>query len=361
MNDKFKFKIILMFTFSLMLILPITNLSQVSDFNKFKIRIRTLYNTDVLVLFVQKNLYPFGISLNSSKVYIGKEDWLFLGDYYSNAVSKRRQGFESLNKVQVEQTIKTIAQLELLLKNLGVSHFSIMIGPDKETIYPEFLPIWARPKKLTILDSILLGAPDGLVFDSRGLLIEAKSRYEDSLYYKTDTHWNNLGAWITFEAFIRNLSKSASPQLNFFSDDEILTLKSSARRGGDLARFLRLEDCLDDREPEVKINLAHDFKSQKSNYEVSLVDDALLLAETTGALNQKKVLWLTDSFGLAVSPFMYASFSEVLEIHYSALSGNTLKELIEGFEPDFVLMTIVERNLLELNIFNKKTETEGID
>jgi len=60
-------------------------------------------------------------------------------------------------------------------------------------------------------------------------------------------------------------------------------------------------------------------------------------------LNGKKVLWLRDSFGTAMAPFMAATFSETLQIHYETADTALLARLVETFKPDYVFVTVVER------------------
>jgi len=69
-----------------------------------------------------------------------------------------------------------------------------------------------------------------------------------------------------------------------------------------------------------------------------------LLVRSKHALNHRKVLWLRDSFGTALSPFMAATFTETLQIHYAALEPETLAGLVETYRPDYVFLTVVERD-----------------
>lgn len=64
------------------------------------------------------------------------------------------------------------------------------------------------------------------------------------------------------------------------------------------------------------------------------------------ALNAAKILWLRDSFGLALAPFMAATFTEIVYLHwYDALAegGRRFVELVKSWQPDYVFVTVVER------------------
>ena len=71
-----------------------------------------------------------------------------------------------------------------------------------------------------------------------------------------------------------------------------------------------------------------------------------LLVKSSGALNNKKVLWLRDSFGNSLSPLMAATFSDVMQLHWSeALKpGGSFARLVQDWQPDYVFVTVVERN-----------------
>ncbi|HEU4853968.1 MAG TPA: hypothetical protein VFS89_01615 [Nitrosospira sp.] len=69
----------------------------------------------------------------------------------------------------------------------------------------------------------------------------------------------------------------------------------------------------------------------------------VLLVKSKNALNQKRVLWLRDSFGTAIAPFMAATFSETLQLHYAAAHPELLARLVDTYKPDYVFITVVER------------------
>lgn len=73
-----------------------------------------------------------------------------------------------------------------------------------------------------------------------------------------------------------------------------------------------------------------------------------LIVHTSNALNDKKVLWLRDSFGVALYPYMNATFSTIMQQHYQDVLTNPeyMKKLITEFKPDLVIITVIERNSL---------------
>ena len=297
--------------------------------------------------------YPHGISTNPTQVFIGKDDWLYLGEQYEKTVTSRRHQ----PTVQDAELARIIAgattSWDQWLNLKGVSMFRVMLGPDKNTVYPEFLPDWAQQASSSTTDSLLANDSKGLYVDTRNALRTAKARFSESLYYKTDTHWNSLGAWVAFRAFEAEIARS-EPGLRLLSDNEVRVSKVSERQGGDLAKFLRMKETLRDSEVLVDILSEHPIEIEQYEFDTGRLKKAggnpqihtarqPLLVKSKHALNDKKVLWLRDSFGTAMAPFMAATFSETLQIHYETADTALLARLVETFKPDYVFVTVVER------------------
>lgn len=312
-----------------------------------------LYNLDFALPFLSSFFYPHGISTNPAQVFIGKEDWLYLGEQYGETVSRVRYG-TTVEDERIAGAIGHATESWSRWLNLnGVRVFRVMLGPDKGTIYPEFLPDWAQPAAETSTDTLLANVKQGLYVDTRPALRTAKSQFSESLYYKTDTHWNSLGAWVAFQAFERDIAR-AEPGLRLLSENDVRISKVDQRQGGDLAKFLRLKETLRDSEVVIDILSERPIETEQYDFQTGHLKRSggnpqihtaqrPLLVKSDGALNQKKVLWLRDSFGTAMAPFMAATFSETLQLHYDAADPELFARLVSTFKPDYVFITVVER------------------
>jgi alginate O-acetyltransferase complex protein AlgJ len=241
------------------------------------------------------------------------------------------------------------------LSRKDVRLFRILIGPNKGTIYPEHLPDWAKPASPNATDALIAGTGVLRYVDPRATLLSAKAHHQEPLYHKTDTHWNSLGAGLAFQFFARQVG-TAAPEIRWPSDPAYVVSRVVSRNGGDLANFLRLSAKLSDSETMIRAldlpveTTQYDFDSnqvirQGGNPRVR-VSSKPLLVRSVGALNNKKVLWLRDSFGLAMSPLMAVTFSEVIHLHWreGMKPGGRLVQLVEDWKPDYVILTVVERN-----------------
>ena len=313
-----------------------------------------LYNMDFASKWLNLTLYPMGISTDPEQVVIGRRGWLYLGDKYEQTRTVTRRG-QTPSDLAMGQRIGAATQAwENWLASKGVQIFRVMIGPNKGTIYPEYLPMWAKPPGATATDALLAGTGRDRYIDLRAPLLAAKASHREALYYRTDTHWNSLGAGIAFRAFAQEVGRSL-PELRWPGDAAIAVSGVAPRDGGDLANFLRISKSLPDSEPILEAlsfpieTIQYDFDSGKvihrgGNPQVGALQKPLLIT-SEGALNVKKVLWLRDSFGIALSPLMAATFTEVLQLHWEEAlrRGERFTELVEKWKPDYVFVTVVER------------------
>lgn len=342
-------------TLSILLVVPIINGQRTPAGEPVRWRDRDfLFNMDFLLPHIAGLLYPLGISIAPRQVIIGQQGWLHLGDQYAQTVSDDRRLAEATDLEHARQIADASEAWASYLKNQGVKMFLILVGPNKSSIYPESLPAWAKPAEGNPTDSLFAAASRHHV-DLRQALRTARHTQPEALYFSTDTHWNFLGAGAAFQAFAEHASRIDQTIVWPPANDYLLS-RSLKHPGGDLANFLRMSDTLSDPVP-MTIGVEKPLPTQQLDFDTREVryqgpngatDTQLrpLLVKSPQALNQRKVLWLRDSFGTALSPTMAATFSEVVQLHWSeALKpGGRLVQLVENWKPDYVFITVVERD-----------------
>lgn len=314
-----------------------------------------LFNMDFAARWAARVMYPFGISIEPKRVVIGRDGWLFLGDRFATNLSIDRRLASASDFEQGKRIGAATAAWNIYLSGKGVKLFKIMVGPNKGTIYPEYLPNWARPADPNAMDALLAGAGSAHYIDLRPALRAAKSRQSAPLYFQTDTHWNALGAGVAFRAFAEH-SAASIPELRWPTASVYRLKEVQTMGGGDLAAFLRLKAHLSDVAPVIEaaslpITALHqDFETKEvllrdTNPAIGMTHKPMLV-KTQGALNQKKVLWLGDSFSGAMSQLMAATFSELLVQHVAngLETPAHFARLVDDFKPDYVFITVVERS-----------------
>jgi len=314
-----------------------------------------LFNFDFALSFPSFVFYKWGMSLDPDQCLAGKSGWLYLGDMYQSVITNRRRLITDEDEKTARRIGEATQAWDAWLKNKGVKVFRVMLAPDKETIYPEFLPDWARPVTPSLTDNLMPHVAP-VYIDTRLVLKEARAGFDAPLlYYQTDTHWNSLGAWLAFRHFIKEIGRTESGV--WLGDEDVRLVRTFRRKGGDLARFLYLGDTLTDLEAdmEIKIKDHPPIETEESDFDSTKVfstggnpkTDAFfgytVRIKSPNALNHKKVLWLCDSFATAVAPYMAATFSDLVMVHYDQAGPERFAELVETYKPDYVFMTVVER------------------
>jgi hypothetical protein len=335
--------------------LPIVNLASPSpERAKHDKELATLFSFDVPLGWVNRLLFAMGISTAPTQTVIGREGWLYLGDKYEQVRSTARRG-QTPADLAAAQAIGVAARAWAhWFEAHGVKLYRVMVAPDKETVYPEYLPLWAAAQTPTPTDALMADSNTLPYVDLRPSLIRFRASGGAAVYYRTDTHWNALGAGLAFHAFAQAVSPQASDIL--WPDAAAFTVSAmNQREGGDLARFLRLSHFLTDPDPVITAGAGIEttqydlmtgrMLSQGGNPIVGTPQRPLRVV-SRGALNSVRVLWLRDSFGDAMSPLMAATFSETVQLHWiDALRPNgPLPSLMANWRPDYVFVTVVERN-----------------
>lgn len=313
-----------------------------------------LYRTDLVLPYLNRVLVAAGISTEPSQAVVGKSGWLFLGDAHGQRISIRRRGADAADTVLSRQLTAASAAWAEWFAARGVRDYRVMLAADKGSVYPEFLPGWAAPVPGSSTDALMAAAPPGRYIDTRAELQRAKAMFDEALYYQNNTHWNALGAWVAFRLLARELALK-DPSLKLLDDSQVRVQKIEQIEGGDLAAFLRQQAFSHDRELTTAITTPRPIDTEQvdvaNGQRVSAGGNPrvgapvrLLRVASPNALNPRRVLWLRDSFGVAMSPYVAATFNETLQIHYSHATPAAVAAWVEAYKPDYVLVTVVERD-----------------
>jgi len=253
-----------------------------------------------------------------SDVIIGKNKWLF----YKDAVNDSN-GTTQLNDFLLQALYENIQKQNDWLTQRGI-YYLIVIAPNKESIYPEYIPdIYTKGQRQSRTDQILeyLQSQHSKVpiLDLRKPILEAKAAYPYPLYWQTDTHWNEYGAFIGYYSIIEQLS-AVFPDLKPISKSEFTISEIPILRPGDLSNMLSMQDKFADTK-SIKASL-----NSNGNSDSGKVGTAVVFG---------------DSFYDALDPYLSNYFSEIIapershNFDYNWITGN----------PEVVINLVVERRL----------------
>ncbi|NOU66237.1 hypothetical protein GC096_19540 [Paenibacillus sp. LMG 31461] len=279
-------------------------------------------------------------------VVVGKNDWLF---YTGNKAPESMDDYKGVVRFSDDElwTIKNnLEERKEWLNQKGITYL-FCIAPNKQTIYPEYLP--SNIKKINIetrMDQLVdfLNQYSNIdVLDLRKVLIENKGK--DMLYFKTDTHWNEYGAYLGYQEILKRLSNiypNMQPiQISTF------TLTKSNGSGGDLANMLVMKNQFNDDyihlSPQYK-TFAKDIKVKTNLYP----NPESLVTKQTNDLSLPNLLMFRDSFSTSLIPLLSEHFNKSIYIWDHKLDA----KIIEMDKPNIVIEEIVERLIPSLLIPN---------
>jgi hypothetical protein len=272
----------------------------------------------------------------SDTVLVGRERWLFLRAFHGLRYYRAEQPF---TPAELEQWRRALESRHDWLAARGIGYLFVA-APNKDSIYPEFMPARVRRAHAqSRLDQLVahLGPRSRVpLLDLRHALLAAKG--EDRLYRTTDTHWNDRGVRVAYDAILRRLQEwlpEIRPLPATAFEPYVRTLP-----GGDLAVMLGLPDVL----PEESLELIP--RVPRAGKPVAAVPRGAFwdtLDMETGRPELPRAIVLHDSFMVMLLPFLSEHFSRVVYVWGDQLDP----ALVERERPHVVIEERVERNLFE--------------
>jgi hypothetical protein len=272
----------------------------------------------------------------------GLDGWYYyaggqMGDHFSGAVL--------FTEAELESWRQLLEARYEWLKERGIAYV-FAVAPNKESIYPEYLPPWLRERggrtKTDQFFSYMRAHSKVPVVDLRAPMLDAKNG--EPLFQSSDTHWNDLGALVAYQAVLQALNQQV-PEINPLTRDEFTWRWVPEAKGGDLALILGQKDQIKER------NLVYaEAKAPRGRAQTMPLPTERLKrewkpkTEPTVTYNPQasgKVVLFHDSFALGWLKFLGQDFHEVIYLWQYHLD----KEFLEREKPDLVIDEILERFL----------------
>ena len=272
--------------------------------------------------FLRETVFP--------NVLIGKEDWLYYTGENNIADYECTSPFTSS---ELQSIRLRILEWNDQLARRGIK-FYVVFAPNKETIYPQFLPDRVIPgAKSCRIDQVMweLQSTQLSVLDLRDSL---KSEALDTqVYHRTDTHWNAAGALLASREIL-SMIKNDFPQMTTPSLGEYQ--EDLQPFSGDLAAFLPYDERYVERTIAL-IPLAP-YRAILEQGADRIVISSIPDSPLPGALVFR------DSFSDALIPFLSEHFSRAVYAH----SFSVNLDLVDKEKPDIVILELAQRYLTVL-------------
>jgi hypothetical protein len=282
----------------------------------------------------ETRLFGLGVSPTTS-VTRGRDGWFFYAD------DKAIEDFVSddpLTPEGIANWRKAIvdARRWLRARNAG---YLFLIAPDKHAIYPEAMPATlTRSGAMSRTDQLYGSLQDtGVVVDVRPALRQAKGA--ERIYFKTDTHWNDRGAYAAYVAIVNaaRAQVAAIPGPWPRSDFEPVERDVEA---GDLAGMMGLKRVLRERDLSLAPRRPRLARVVEPPGAEKIAEEGLLITEIPGSALPRAVIF-RDSFTSRLVPFLSEHFSRAVYMWQNDFDAQAvLRE-----RPDIVIQEIVGRHL----------------
>jgi alginate O-acetyltransferase complex protein AlgJ len=283
------------------------------------------------------------------EVVLGTDGWLYYtGPANEHLLDRHVRGSAPFSPEELDLWRERLIERTQRFRSIG-ARYAFVIAPNKESIYPEHLPTWVGsnvgPTRLDQLMAHLKSVPEVTVIDLRRSLIAEKK--VAALYYKTDTHWTARGAYVAYREVMRVLA-TGFPALAAKSWESFEPAPVE-RQGMDLARMIGLVGAA----PEADFELRRSPCTERHAIPVPIPEalQSKLTAPAYGtrcdAPGNVDAVIFHDSFGVALDPFLAASFRS--SANFSATAGSNEVagyDVPERLKANLVVEIMVERGLI---------------
>ena len=283
------------------------------------------FREEMVTAFHGSTVSLLGDTLNDD-VIIGSGDMLYYGETIDDYL-----GINRLSDYDVQRAARILRIQQEYVTASGAG-FAFAIAPNKNTVYPEYMPKRLKPTGAFSNRERLTAALMELDVEQISFDFELMARKsEGMLYHYHDTHWNQRGAMIGYNAIMAKLFEGVNYQTYEDISPEIKT-----GWAGDLHYFLFPASEGNMEYPDYGINFVYDTDPQAPGRAVTIGTNSLA--------NDKSLLLYRDSFGDGLLPYLSANLGRVLydaEFPYNYAS-------MAAENPDAVVIELVERNIPNL-------------
>lgn len=257
-------------------------------------------------------------------VIIGADGWL----YYTPTVNDFI-GNPTVSDIGIQNICRNLELMQTYAESKG-SRLLVAVIPNKNTVYPEYMPYFYRQSgvdnNLTRLTQALETAEIPYC-DMASALCQAAQDTDTQLYHKQDSHWNASGALLGCNALLDAAGIA-------HEDHAERTWHEEAIWEGDLQRMLFPDSDELDIQHVYDIAFSYTYLGRYKDADDMNID-------TMNPAGTGTLLMFRDSFGEAIIPYLSEHFASA---KYSRARPYPMQHL-ENQPYDLVIAEIVERNI----------------
>jgi hypothetical protein len=273
------------------------------------------------------------------RVLLGRDGWLF---YNPSAEPAAVPPDDPSFPARLDRWAGALFARRTWLADRGISYL-VVLAPDKQSIYPKYVPPCAR-LAASSLDELLLRLEKDTELDVLDLRPTLRAAVPAGpVFWRTDTHWNPTGAYLGYAATVNALARSF-PSMSLLPRSAFAT-RPMHSGGGDLARLIGLAGRMPEDVSRYDLltpahaRLVDEGAELQSDQRLAHVRPQVWINETSDG---PRVLLLGDSFADDTYCSLLAEHCRRL-VRVGSYAGQ--EELIERERPDVVIFEFAERIL----------------
>lgn len=284
-----------------------------------------------------KNLSGIGQTLVDYYTYgvviVGQDDWLFHNGAVNESTLPDYMCTNLYSKAELERLAAGYQKLSDQYKADG-TEFVLFIPTNKEQVYPEYMPKsitkgQGQSRTDQLVDYLKQNTDVRVVYAKQTEIDQKSEDYK--LWYKYDTHWNNLGAFVGEQALRQELQGES----DLLSEHKIEDVNVAAPN--DLAVVAGLGEQLQELTQPVVTDYKPDITSEMIAGEND--QEALYMAFTSNAEDKRKFVMMRDSYAFNMIGPLTKDFADV-----TLFANNQMaKDFMEKNHTDIFVLEIVER------------------
>ena len=281
--------------------------------------------------------YLFRTPINNH-VIAGKDGWLFYSNREDGDPIGCYKGTLLFSQEELEKIASNLMHSKKKLKSKGIE-FVLFIPPNKERVYPDKMPDYfgepAVQNRVAQLVEYLRDNTDLTVVYPFDKLKEARSETPQyDIYWQTDTHWNELGAYIGACELLKPLGIS----LPDYREPSVEIVSSEKTVPGDLESYLFLGG---------KMNSGVDYTIaglDGKNYVKDEWQFEQIYRAHSPEGDARKLFILRDSFCDSMADTIAPQFADSVMVYHHYYKN----EMVMKERPDIFVYEVAERYLQEL-------------
>lgn len=286
----------------------------------------------------------------SEMVVLGKDGWLFYnpGGVHYNPIADYC-GTSELSEEQIEQIASHLITARDTLEAKG-KEFVLMITPNKECIYgssymSDDYPVVRQTTRSDVLVKYLRDNTNlRIVYPKDELIKKIQENSDMNFYFKSDTHWNHLGAYIGARQLLLELGITLPAM-------EELEITENKGYSGDLVNMMGLSKYIKN-DWDYSLSGYSEYTEISEEYLKEMEDPEKFVKYSTVGKDDRRVCILRDSYTTSMTPYITSQFNECYLLH----RGIYTPELLAEIDADIVVLQLVEREIESLLTFTVETD-----